>query len=118
MDKIYFFDLGVRNLLIDNLNLLKNRSDIGQLWENFLITERMKRLHYSQAPFSLFYWRLTSGAELDLIESTQGVLHGYEFKYSPKTKSPPLSWQQTYPDSTFQVINQTNWLDFVAPRPK
>ena len=68
MDKIYFYDLGVRNALIGNLNSLDNRDDAGMLWENFLIVERMKRKEYKQALYSHYYWRLTSGAELDLVE--------------------------------------------------
>lgn len=117
MNKIYFYDLGVRNALIGNLNLLKNRNDIGQLWENFLIVERLKRLSNSGELYSHYFWRLASGAELDLIEEKEGKLNGFEFKYSSKkTAKPSKSWIETYPGSSFQLINKDNWQEFVMAR--
>src|SRR3989338_11631196 len=71
MDKIYFFDLGIRNILIDNLKQLKDRNDTGQLWENFLITERIKYLEYNSKNCSIYFWRTHTGAELDYIEERE-----------------------------------------------
>ena len=113
MDKIYFYDLGVRNTVIGNLNLLNNRDDAGKLWENFLVVERMKRQNYSQKLFSLYYWRLSSGAEIDLIEEENGRLHGFEFKYGNKISKAPNSWLGAYPNSDFKSINKDNYLDFI-----
>ncbi len=113
MDKIYFYDTGVRNAIIGNLNSLNNRDDVGKLWENFLITERMKKLQYGQKIFSLYFWRLSSGAEMDLIEETGGKLHGFEFKYGKKIAKPPKSWTIGYPKATTALINQDNWQEFV-----
>jgi predicted AAA+ superfamily ATPase len=113
MDKIYFYDLGVRNTLIGNLNLLTNRDDAGKLWENFLMLERMKRQEYKQSLYSHYYWRLTSGAELDLVEEINGKLTGFEFKFSKKTARTPKSWLEQYVDSKFEVISRTNWQEFV-----
>jgi len=113
MDKIYFYDLGVRNTLIGNLNLLDNRDDGGKLWENFLMVERMKRQEYNQTIYSHYYWRLTSGAELDLVEEMNGKLIGFEFKFSKKSARAPKSWLEHYVDSKFEVINRDNWQEFV-----
>jgi len=113
MDKIYFYDTGVRNAIIGNLNLLNNRDDAGKLWENFLIVERMKKLHYEQKIFSLYFWRLSSGAEMDLIEEKEGKLHGFEFKYGKKVVKFPNSWIIGYPKATVSLINQNNWQEFV-----
>ncbi len=113
MDKIYFYDTGVRNAIIGNLNSLNNRDDAGKLWENFLICERMKKLQYEQKIFSLYFWRLSSGAEMDLIEEIEGKLHGFEFKYGKKTVKLPKSWITGYPSATATLINQTNWQEFL-----
>lgn len=113
MDKVYFYDLGVRNSLIDNLKSLKDRSDSGQLWENFLIVERMKLLAYKQSYASIYFWRTYTGAELDYVEEKEGKLFGYEFKFNTKVAKPPQSWIGTYPNSEFTYINRENSLDFI-----
>ena len=114
MDKIYFHDTGVRNAIIGNLNSLNSRDDAGKLWENFLIVERMKKLHYEQKIFSLYFWRLSSGAEMDLIEETEGKLHGFEFKYGKKIAKFPKSWTFSYSNASATLINQNNWQEFVV----
>ena len=113
MDKVYFYDLGVRNILIDNLKPLKDRNDVGQLWENFLIVERVKKLAYGGKNPSIYFWRTYTGAELDFVEEGEGRLSGYEFKYLPKKVRIPKSWVETYPGSGFEVVNQENWQKFV-----
>lgn len=116
MDKIYFFDLGIRNILIDNLKQLKDRNDIGQLWENFLITERMKMLAYTQNQASIYFWRTYTGAELDYIEEKGGELCGFEFKYGKKVSKTPKSWPENYPDSKYACINKDNYLNFILEK--
>lgn len=113
MDKIYFYDLGVRNALIGNLNVLNDRNDAGQLWENFLVVERIKKLTYAREVHSHYFWRLSSGAELDLVEERGGKLTGFEFKYSKKQPKVPTSWLETYPGSGFETVNKDNWQGFV-----
>lgn len=113
MDKIFFYDLGVRNILIDAMKPLKDRNDVGQLWENFLIVERLKLLEYTQQYSSPYYWRLYTGAELDYVEESGGALHGYEFKWGNKTAKAPATWTTTYPTSSFEAMNQENYLDFI-----
>jgi len=113
MDKIFFYDTGIRNSIIGNFNTLNNRDDLGKLWENFLIVERMKKLSYEQKIFSLYFWRLTSGAEIDFIEDSDGILHGFEFKYGKKTVKIPDSWINSYPKATLAIVNKNNWQKFV-----
>lgn len=113
MDKIYFYDLGVRNILIDNLKSLKDRNDVGQLWENFLVAERIKKKAYSGDYPGIYFWRTYTGAELDYVEEGGGKLSGFEFKYSQKAPRVPKSWLEAYPGSDFEVVDRNNWLDFV-----
>lgn len=116
MDKIYFYDLGVRNTVIGNLNLLNSRDDVGKLWENFLVTERMKMLSYTQNPASIYFWRTHTGAELDYVEEREGGLFGFEFKYGSKVGKSPNSWIDTYPNSKYKTINRDNYLDFILKK--
>lgn len=113
MDKIYFYDLGIRNNLIDNLKYLKDRNDVGQLWENFLITERIKRNSYKQLSSSRYFWRTHTGSELDYVEESNGRLSGFEFKWGKKQAKLPEGWKANYPNSTFKSINSENYLNFV-----
>ncbi|MBF0478354.1 MAG: ATP-binding protein [Candidatus Omnitrophica bacterium] len=114
MDKIYFYDLGVRNIIIENLNFLDSRDDVGKLWENFLMIERKKHSIYNQIFSGQYFWRTYSGSELDYIEERDGKLFGYEFKYSFKKHSKaPAAWIKTYPESSFECVDQNNWQKFV-----
>ncbi|KKS30741.1 MAG: AAA ATPase [Candidatus Amesbacteria bacterium GW2011_GWA2_42_12] len=114
MDKIYFYDNGIRNMLIGNTNLLNNRDDVGGLWENFLIMERKKKMEYEGHICSHYFWRLSSGAELDLVEEESGKLKGFEFKFSKKIARTPKSWIEHYPGSSFLTVNRDNWQNFVT----
>jgi len=116
MDKVYFYDVGVRNIIIDNLKPLKDRNDVGQLWENFLIVERMKYLAYTQKNPSTYFWRTYTGAELDYIEELEGGLTGYEFKYASKKTKVPAGWLTAYPKAEFAQIDKENFLNFVTTR--
>ena len=88
--KIYFWDLGVRNAAIDNLKPLAERDDVGALWENFILAERLKWLHYHQTLASLYFWRTYTGAEIDIVEEREGGIHAYECKWSrPREPRPP-----------------------------
>jgi len=112
--KIYFWDLGVRNALINNFNPLSERQDAGGIWENFMISERLKSNEYSRHYCNSFFWRTTTQQEVDYIEEYGGQLHAYEFKWSPKKKAKvPPSFKNTYGDSTFMVIGRENFMEFV-----
>lgn len=112
-DKIYFWDMGVRNSLIENFSPLNFRSDAGHLWENFLIVERIKNQSYRQKYSNRYFWRTYTGAELDYIEEQDGKLYGFEFKFSNKTAKPPQAWLETYPNASFQTVNREGYLDFL-----
>lgn len=114
MDKIYFYDLGIRNSIIDMLKPLNDRNDVGQLWENFLISERIKRNAYSGSRASTYFWRLSTGAEIDFVEEQEGKFHGFEFKWGNKQAKPPASWGAGYPDSSFACINRNDYLSFIT----
>jgi uncharacterized protein len=109
--KIYFTDNGVRNALIANFSPLVLRNDTGALWENFLISERRKMLHYSGAWVNSWFWRTTTQVEVDYIEERDGGFHAFEFKWKKtdrKAPKPPNAFTQAYPDSSFQVITPAN----------
>ncbi len=113
MDKIYFYDVGVRNTLIDNHKPIRDRNDAGQLWENFLIVERIKVLAYTQHSAAMYFWRTYTGAELDYVEESGGRLSGYEFKFSSSRLRPPISWTGSYKNASFSPISRQNYLDFI-----
>jgi predicted AAA+ superfamily ATPase len=113
MDKIFFVDLGVRNMIVSNFSPLDSRGDVGQLWENFLLSERRKKLAYQKELANTFFWRTYSGAELDYVEESNGQLHGFEFKWGAKAGKAPTSWLENYPTATYTCINRDNFLDFI-----
>jgi uncharacterized protein len=110
-NKIYFYDLGIRNALINNFNPLSKRNDRGALWENFLIIERMKLNAYTKRYVSRFFWRTYDGAEVDYIEKYADSLDGYEFKWS-KERNAPKTWFE-YPNATYKLINKENYKEFL-----
>ena len=114
MDKFYFYDTGIRNALINNFNPLNMRNDTGQLWENYLIMERVKFLRYSEIYANFYFWRTYSGVEIDLIEEREGKLFAFEIKYGNRSSKMPISWKKAYPDSEFTVINSENFLEFIS----
>jgi predicted AAA+ superfamily ATPase len=114
MDKIYFYDLGIRNSLIDMLKPLNDRNDVGQLWENFLISERIKHNAYSGSHAATYFWRLSTVAETDFVEEREGQFHGFEFKWGDKQSKSPASWGTGYPGASFTGINRNNYLSFIT----
>jgi hypothetical protein len=112
--KVYFYDTGVRNALIDNFNSLDLRPDTGKLWENFLILERMKHNAYRRSFRNIYFWRTYTGAELDYVEESGGQLDGFEFKWGNKRAKAPGTWLNTYQNSTFSLINSENYLAFTS----
>lgn len=112
--KIYFYDNGVRNALIGDYKPLALRTDTGALWENYLISERMKHNAYNAFYGKSYFWRTQQQQEVDYIEDYDGILHAYEFKWSD-SKQPRLTdtFVKNYPDHTFKVVNRDNYLDFI-----
>jgi predicted AAA+ superfamily ATPase len=109
--KIYFHDLGVRNTIINAFNTLDTRNDIGALWENFCIVELMKKANNSRQFFNNYFWRTYEKQEIDFLQERDGILHAYEFKYSPKAKAkPPRVFTETY-KCEFSIIHKNNCLE-------
>lgn len=113
-DKIYFYDQGVRNILVDNLNFLDNRNDIGQLFENFLVAERMKKNRYQEKLVASYFWRAYTGSEIDYIEEKAGKFEAYEFKYGNRKVRLPQKFFIGYGKTAFKVINKDNYLKFIV----
>ena len=113
--KIYFYDNGVRNSVISNFSPVELRSDIGALWENFLISERIKNNTYHNKHAKYYFWRTTQKQEIDFIEEVDQNLFAYEFKYNPKKVNSkcPVTFSNNYPNVPFDVITSENYMDFV-----
>lgn len=111
--KIYFYDLGVRNSIIQQYQSLKGRADRGALWENFLVVERMKYLHARLRFPKQYFWRTHDHQELDYVEEADGKLHGYEFKWNSKKAKTPVAFAKAYPKAEIQVLHQQNFESFL-----
>ena len=111
--RYYFYDNGIRNALISNFNPLRIRNDIGMLWENYIIAERIKKQEYLGIFSNNYFWRTYDQKEIDFVEERQGKLRGYEIKWKQEKITPPDDWQATYPNSEFSVISQNNYLEFI-----
>ena len=114
--KIYFYDNGIRNALINNFQSVATRTDIGALWENFQVAERLKALAYHQIHVNRYFWRTTQQQEIDYIEDRNGKLSAFEFKWNPKKKVRfSKSFTGNYPVEQTLLVNPDNYLDFVMP---
>lgn len=112
MRKIYFFDTGVRNALIDSFHTLSLRTDIGALWENFLMSERYKLMTATLRSVNRYFWRTYDQREIDYIEEENGVLSAYEFKWKLKTYRSPKAFADLYPATPVRLVTRENFLDF------
>lgn len=109
-NKYYFWDLGIRNTIILNYSPLSNRQDVGSLWENFCIVEKIKFNSNHQKYRSTYYWRTYDGAEIDLIEIENETISAFEFKWNPKkTARLPKSFAEKYQVQKFITINPKNF---------
>ena len=113
--KIYFYDNGIRNALIHNLNPLSIRQDNGALWENFFISERMKYNHYSGHYVNMYFWRTTQQQEIDYIEEADGTMTAFEMKWNAKKANAtiPITFTKVYQIKETHVITPENYLDFL-----
>jgi len=112
--RYYFVDNGVRNALINNFNPLSMRNDVGELWESYLIMERIKYQSYTNLHSLNYFWRTYQQQEIDFIEDREGKLHAYEFKWSTDKKSKiPSAWKEAYPDAEFNTIDLSNYLFWI-----
>jgi predicted AAA+ superfamily ATPase len=114
--RYYFWDNGIRNSLISNLNPIHIRNDSGQLLENFCIAERQKFLSFNKINANRFFWRTYTLKEIDYLEERDGILHAYEMKYSGRSTKVPAAFIQNYPDSEYEEINRDNFLNFLTSK--
>ncbi len=113
--KVYFWDIGIRNAVIENFTKPDLRPELGHIWENFLISQRLQFLQNHRIPFKAFFWRTVDGQEVDYIERRNGQLYAYEFKWNPKRSvTKPKSFLNKYPEAVFSVITQENFVEFLT----
>lgn len=111
----YFCDNGIRNAIINNFNTLDSRNDAGDLWENYLAYERIKKQHYQKIKTNNYFWRTYDQQELDWLEEIGDKLEGFEFKWNENKKVKiPTAFRKTYPEAGFKLINRSNYLDFIS----
>lgn len=110
----YFYDNGIRNGIINNFNRLDSRTDVGDLWENYLAVERIKKQQYLKIQTNNYFWRTYDQQELDWLEEIGDALHGFEFKWNENKKVKiPTAFAKAYPEASFEVITKENYLDFI-----
>ncbi|PCI95521.1 AAA family ATPase [Candidatus Aerophobetes bacterium] len=114
MSRYYFYDNGIRNALINNFNTLSYRNDVGMLWENYIVMERIKKQHFHSIHSNNYFWRTYDQKELDWLEEREGKLFGYEFKWNHTKAKAPKLWLDTYPNASFECINKANYLEFIS----
>jgi predicted AAA+ superfamily ATPase len=113
--KIYFFDNGLRNAVINQFSPAGFRQDIGALWENYLMSERVKLLAYERVEANQYFWRTHAQQEIDYIEERNGVMKAFEFKWNPRSKGKiPSTFLKAYPEATTQVITPENIDEFLS----
>jgi predicted AAA+ superfamily ATPase len=112
--KWYFTDNGIRNAIINNFSLLNFRNDVGQLWENYLLSERLKRNEYRELNIRPYFWRTYDQQEIDLIEETNNKLEAFEFKWQRERAKAPVFFRKNYPDVPFHTITPDNYPEFVT----
>lgn len=111
----FFYDNGIRNTIIENLNDISLRNDVGELWENYIFSERIKYQNNTQMLGSNYFWRTYQQQEIDWIEEREGKLFAYEMKWNPDKKVKiPTGWKSAYPESSFEVITPKNYLHWIT----
>ena len=111
--KWYFYDNGIRNAIIGAYSPPALRQDIGALWENYLIGERLKKNLNENSNKELYFWRTYDQQEIDLIEVSEDNISAFEFKWGDKTPNLPQAFAMNYPQATYQVVNKNNYLEFI-----
>ena len=112
--RYYFLDNGIRNALINNFNPLDLRNDVGELWENYLVMERLKKQEYLLEQANNYFWRTYSQQEIDFVEEREGQLFGFEMKWGTAVGKPPKEWLNAYPNATWQIVNRQNYLELIS----
>jgi predicted AAA+ superfamily ATPase len=118
--KVYFYDNGVRNAILNNFSPLALRQDTGTLWENFMVSERIKQLSYNRDYRKSYFWRTQTQQEIDLLEEKDGIFYAFEFKWNENKQAKiPKTFVESYPEHRFEVVTPANYLEFLtAPAPE
>lgn len=109
----YFYDNGIRNAIVANFNPIDLRDDIGLLWENYMISERIKYQKNKRMVVNNYFWRTYDQQEIDWVEEREGILFGYEFKWSKKNVKTPVAWAKAYPEAKYHVITPENFEEWI-----
>lgn len=112
--KIYFYDTGIRNALINNFNAFDLRTDVGNLWENFMISERIKHNNSRGIDANMHFWRTTQKQEIDYVEEKNGVLSAFEFKWKKDSFKKPKAFLDAYPGSALELVNKDSYKKFIG----
>ena len=113
MKKWYFVDNGIRNAIINSFNPLNMREDVGKLWENYLNSERIKKMSYQENHILDYFWRTHTKQEIDRIEIKNENIQAFEYKYGKVKFKIPTEFAKSYPDASFEIINQDNYLEYI-----
>lgn len=116
--KIYFYDTGIRNALINNFNPLHLRQDAGALWENFMISERVKYCNNNGRNINMYFWRTREKQEIDYVEEYKGALRGFEFKWKKSKLKIPRLFLEAYSGSEVSLVSSENYQEFVGLKGK
>jgi predicted AAA+ superfamily ATPase len=111
--RFYFWDNGIRNAVISDFSPVEGRNDTGKLWENFCISERIKKQHYQETFSNFYFWRTYDRQEIDLIETRDQKLFAFEFKWGNKITKVPRAFHLNYPDTEYSTINRESFFDFL-----
>lgn len=112
--KIYFYDNGIRNAVLSNFAPVELRTDVGALWENYLVSERRKHHAYARTYARMYFWRTHDQREVDLLEEADGCLRAFEFKWNVKARAAlPAAFAKAYPDTPFEVVTPENYFSFL-----
>lgn len=114
MSRYYFWDCGIRNAIINDYRPILSRQDKGELWENYLMTERLKKIQYTQDRSRTYFWRTYDQQEIDSIETKNDTISAYEFKYGLGSAKIPKAFERAYPDASYEVINESNYLEYIS----
>lgn len=112
--RYYFYDVGIRNALINNFNSFSMRDDVGMLWENYIVVEKIKKQEYLCIPANNYFWRTYDLKKIDFIEERGGRLYGYEIKWAEKRRKSPEEWLQAYKGAEYHTITKDNYLEFIT----
>ena len=113
MKRWYFIDNGILNTIRGDFRPLSQRNDVEMLWENYIISERLKTQHYTRMQVKNYFWRTYDQQEIDWVEARESNLFAYEIKWSKGQVKTPVAWEKAYPDAHFTVINRNNYRDFL-----